>query len=89
MAQDFISAPPTRGPVDEFDQNGAPVRVTRGWGVFFSGVFAVCFAQAQSGTTAQRPTVGLYAGRRYWDETLQMPIYWTGSAWKKSDGTAA
>lgn len=89
MAQDFVIPPPTRGTVDEVDAKGVPVRVTRGWTTFFDRVFAVCFAQAQSGTTAQRPTVGLYQGRRYWDSTLSMPIYWSGSAWLKSDGTAA
>lgn len=42
-----------------------------------------------SGTTAQRPTAGLYPGRTYYDTTLGLPIWWSGSAWKKADGTAA
>jgi len=42
-----------------------------------------------SGTTANRPTVGLYVGRVYFDETLGLPIWYDGSAWVKADGTAA
>lgn len=42
-----------------------------------------------SGTTAQRPTSALYAGRQYYDTTLGKPIWWNGTAWKLADGTAA
>jgi hypothetical protein len=34
-----------------------------------------------SGTTANRPTTGLYVGRRYFDTTLGQVIWWNGSAW--------
>lgn len=67
--QDYIGAPPSRGTVDEFVDKIA-VRVSRPWSVFFSRVFEICFAQAQSGTTAQRPTKGLYPGRAYFDVDL-------------------
>lgn len=89
MAQDFVSAPPARATFDELDRDGKQVRANRLWTAFMSGIYAVCFAQSQAGTTAQRPTVGLYAGRRYWDTDLALPIYYTGSAWVKADGTAA
>jgi hypothetical protein len=39
------------------------------------------------GTTAQRPAGGVEGG--YFDTTLNKPIWWTGSAWVGSDGTAA
>lgn len=44
-----------------------------------------------AGTTANRPTTlgALDQGFVYYDETLGLPIFWTGSAWKKADGTAA
>lgn len=32
-------------------------------------------ASVSSGTTAQRPTTFLFLGRRYWDETLDKPVY--------------
>lgn len=89
MAQETISLPPTRGTVDELDENGNPVRITRVWTAFFEQVFLICFSQSQSGTTAQRPTKRLYIGRRYYDTTLVMPVYWNGSSWRRSDGTAA
>ena len=42
-----------------------------------------------SGTTGNRPTVNLYTGKFYFDETLGLPIWYDGSAWVKADGTAA
>lgn len=38
------------------------------------------FANGQ-GTTAQRPTTMLYLGRRYYDTTLGIPIFWNGTEW--------
>lgn len=41
-----------------------------------------------TGTTAQRPTtVGI--GFTYFDTTLNRPIWWNGTTWRFSDGTAA
>jgi hypothetical protein len=47
----------------------------------------------QSGTTANRPTVSLWIGRRYYDTTLGLPI-WVHQispaiVWHKADGTVA
>lgn len=86
MAQDTISPPPTRGTVDELDESGNPVRITRVWTTFFDRVFLICFAQSQAGTTAQRPTVGLYVGRRYMDLTLNQPIWYTAGGWRDATG---
>lgn len=86
--QDYIGKPPTRGPVDEFAQ-GAAVRVTRPWASFFERVFDICFAVAQSGTTTNRPTVGLFVGRPYFDTTLGQPIWWDGTSWVDADGASA
>ena len=38
-------------------------------------VFRICFANQQSGTTANRPTKNVWLGRRYYDTTLNKPIY--------------
>jgi hypothetical protein len=44
-----------------------------------------------SGTTAQRPLdsvqVPLPVGQFYYDTTLDRPIWWNGTVWKKADGT--
>jgi hypothetical protein len=44
-----------------------------------------------SGTTAQRPVSTVQAplsiGQIYYDTTLDRPIWWNGSVWKKADGT--
>lgn len=43
--------------------------------------------EIRSGTTAQRPTVGLKPSKFYFDTTLGKPIWWSGSAWKDAAGT--
>jgi hypothetical protein len=44
-----------------------------------------------SGTTANRPVstvqVALPTGYLYYDTTLDRPIWWNGTVWKKADGT--
>jgi len=44
-----------------------------------------------SGTTANRPVstvqVPLPIGYFYYDTTLDRPIWWNGTVWKKADGT--
>lgn len=60
------------------------------WVNFFARVQAVCNAGQQSGATADRPTVGLWIGRRYYDKTLGIPIYVNAvrpTVWKDSQGT--
>lgn len=42
-----------------------------------------------SGTTANRPTVNLYVGRVYFDTTLGLPIWYSGTQWVDATGTAA
>lgn len=88
--QDYIGKPPLRSTVDEFI-GGDAVRVTRTWASFFERVFDICFAQAQSGTTADRPTVGLYPGRAYFDVSLgakgkKIFVDKDGTGWVDSSG---
>lgn len=44
-----------------------------------------------SGTTANRPVgttqVPLEIGKFYYDTTIDRPIWWNGTVWKKADGT--
>jgi len=40
-----------------------------------------------SGTTALRPTTSLQVGQYYFDTTLTLPIYWTGTNWINAAGT--
>jgi hypothetical protein len=88
MAQDILSAPPTRGTVDEVDASGLPSRVSRPWSAWFDGVFLAVFALYQSGTTAQRPTTRLWIGRPYFDVTEGKPIWYDGTQWVDATGAA-
>jgi hypothetical protein len=53
--------------------------------------FSQAMAIPLSGTTAQRPVqslqVPLQIGQYYYDTTLDRPIFWNGTVWKKADGT--
>lgn len=85
----LISAPGTSA-VDEQDQAGRLRGVSRGWRNFFSAVYNICNGLTMSGTTANRPTAGLWIGRTYFDTTLGIPIWLlsTGPAvWIDATGT--
>jgi hypothetical protein len=60
----LISQPPNSAVVDE---NG---NATPGYKPFFSTVFMLLNALSSSGTTANRPTTFLFAGRTYFDTSL-------------------
>ena len=79
-------SPPPNVPVDTFDSRGMPVAVDNGWATFFSSAYYILFAVTQSGTTAQRPTKLLWAGRTYFDTTLGMPIWYKFAGWVNSSG---
>jgi len=40
------------------------------------------------GTTSQRPAVGLFTGQNYFDTTLGIPIWYNGTKWVNSAGSA-
>ena len=46
-------------------------------------------ALVSSGTTADRPTTFLFAGRTYFDTTLGQPIWYDGGGWVDATGTTA
>ena len=86
MAQNLINTPPRRGGVDEEDSGGKIIGVSQPWTAFFQQVFTICFAAAQSGTTAQRPDELLWVGRPYFDTTLGLPIWFDGADWIDAAG---
>jgi hypothetical protein len=53
--------------------------------------FTQAIAIPLSGTTAKRPIDSvqnpLPIGQFYYDTTLDRPIWWNGTVWKKADGT--
>lgn len=82
----------------DFPSNGAVVTAARmltdAWSQWFTRVQAICSANQQSGTTAQRPTSGPWIGRRYFDTTLGFPVYVQSFSagvivWVDSTGTPA
>lgn len=50
-------------------------RMTQSWLNWFNLAHASVISTRQSGTTANRPTDGLWIGRQYFDETLGVPIF--------------
>ena len=66
----------------------ATANITRPWARWFSSANIVLLAQTQAGTTENRPDVELYPGRRYFDTTLNKPIWYTGSAWVDATGAS-
>ncbi len=62
------------------------VRLTTGWQGFLSSVSNVLNAMTSSGTTAQRPTKGLFTGRSYFDTTLGKPIWFKTVGWVDATG---
>lgn len=85
-----LISPPGTTPVDEQDgKSGKLTGVGGGWRNFFSSVYTICNALTMSGTTANRPSVGLWEGRQFWDSTLQIPVYYAGAGvWKNAAGAA-
>lgn len=77
----MISPPPSQANFS--DDNGKP---NSPWIEFLSEVFKSIRALQNSGTTAERPTKGLYVGRPYFDTTLNRPIWYNGTAWQSADG---
>jgi hypothetical protein len=86
----LINPPPTQSPVikknnlpsmanavfskDQRKEMLVQDMLNKDWQEFFSSVyFSVTYLQ-QSGTTAERPTKGLYIGRPYYDTTLGYQI---------------
>ena len=61
---------------------------TRPWFPWFRKVTDTCNSVRQSGTTAQRPTKNLWAGRPYFDTTLGKPIWYEGPGWVDATGAA-
>lgn len=82
----LIGQPPNQTAVNDVNFARQSVTVNQGWAQFFSTVFALLVGLTQSGTTAQRPTTGLFIGRTYFDITLNRPIWYTGTNWIRADG---
>ena len=66
--------------------DGNATQSMRAW---MSDVSRLTSALQSSGTTANRPTAFLFAGRTYFDTTLGQPIWYDGSGWVDATGTAA
>lgn len=60
-----LSPLPTNVPI--VDKNGNWTPVFQAW---LNSVYTWCQGMGQSGTTAARPTKGLFIGRQYFDTTL-------------------
>jgi hypothetical protein len=57
-------------------------KLTRSWVSWFTQATNILLSLQQTGTTANRPTSGLWVGRMYFDSTLGYPV------WVKSVGAS-
>ena len=56
---------------------------------WYGAVGRLLNALTGTGTTANRPTKGLYVGRPYFDTTIGKPIWYNGTIWVLATGLAA
>jgi hypothetical protein len=84
----MLISPPGTTAVDEQDGKGKITGVNGGWRNFFSAVYNICNALTMSGTTANRPSAGLWVGRMYFDTTLGKPIWFKSPGWVDAAGGA-
>ena len=87
----MISPPPVKTPIALIDAN-KQIDTQPSWVEFLSDVYYGIKYTQTSGTTAQRPTKDLFAGRFYFDASLGAngrPIWIAkdGSTWIDSTGT--
>lgn len=61
-------------------------RLASPWFAWFSSAQNILASVGATGTTAQRPTSGLYAGYQYFDTTLGYAIWYSGSGWVDATG---
>lgn len=86
-APNLLNAPREGYSANYFDQYSNVLRL------YFNQIdnFTQAATTPLSGTTAQRPLQSLQAplpiGQIYYDTTLDRPIWWNGTVWKKADGT--
>jgi len=81
----MITVPPFKAQVQQ--EINKKIVIVSAWSNWFMEIFRVCRNQQQSGTTAQRPVKEMYIGRRYFDTTLNKPIWYTGTLWVDATGS--
>ena len=68
---------------------GDDKKPTLAWEAVFTRWQSIIAADQQSGATADRPTEGLWIGRRFYDTTLNKPIYVSAvktTVWRDASG---
>lgn len=58
------------------------------WAAWFMQIFRVSSDVQNSGPTANRPAINLYAGKPYFDTTLGKPIWYEGPGWVDATGAS-
>lgn len=85
-----LTPPPLQHPIT--DSRGNVLSASSAWAAWFWKLSLLVNAGVASGTTAQRPTSGLWVGRFYWDTTLGKPVFVKGlnpTAWVDGAGVAS
>lgn len=81
-----ILNPPPANSVDAQDASGMLLEPRDGWRNFFQSVYNACLSITSNGTTAQRPVKMLWIGRRFFDTSLGIPIWYNGTDWVDATG---
>ena len=68
-----LSATPATSEISITDRRAS--RLTPLWQVWFSSIQQWLGPQGQFGSTAKRPTTGIYVGLAYYDQTLGYPVF--------------
>lgn len=93
MAVHFSGGVPSGTPVNP--PPNSPINdggyTAREWAQFFNMLAIVAADASRSGTTDQRPTTNLYAGKFFFDTTINKPIWWNPFlvGWVLATGAAA
>jgi hypothetical protein len=75
----LVTDVPQTGPVEQNDGNQVTIRPP--WFSWFKQVRLGANSVTESGATADRPTSSLWKGRRFFDTTLDQPIWYDGTNW--------
>lgn len=59
---------------------------TMAWLQWFNRIHTIASSLQQSGTTADRPAKLLWNGRRYFDESLGIPVWYFNGNWVNASG---
>lgn len=71
-----------------FTFNGMVVKASVDWFNWMDAMTKTANDMRSSGSTGNRPTARLFAGRTFFDTTLGKPIWYDGTGWVDATGAS-